>query len=153
MTIPSSIRSLVTAAFAASALAGLSAGAFAADADDNRLDGAWEDLVIDQEGILTEGQFAKLNNLAFQAAATKVCDGYEVDQRKMAEATAAALAVPPPGMSDNDAKRWEAAVLFRFGANYGLFLAEGNANAKTFCESAAELKAATDAPNIWADAK
>ena len=41
--------------------------------------------VVDQEPILTEAQFAKLNNLAFQAAVTKICDGYDLDQTKFAE--------------------------------------------------------------------
>ena len=40
---------------------------------------------IGQEPILTDKQFAMLNNLAFQAAVTKICDGYELDQNKFAD--------------------------------------------------------------------
>jgi hypothetical protein len=55
-------------------------------ADDNRLDEAWTDAVGDDENILTEKQFAMLNNLAFQAAVTKVCEGFDLDQSKFAKA-------------------------------------------------------------------
>ena len=46
-------------------------------------------------------------------------------------------------------KQWETAVYFRLGATYGLFLAEGNADADKFCESAAELKDDPEVPNVW----
>src|SRR5690606_38996850 len=54
--------------------------AFAEEPADDRMVGAWEDAIGDQEPILTDKQFAALNNLAFQAAVTKVCDGYQIDQ-------------------------------------------------------------------------
>ncbi|HMN87765.1 MAG TPA: hypothetical protein PKA74_17515 [Bauldia sp.] len=135
---------------AAGLFAGLSSGALAAGTDDDdRLDGAWEDLVLDQEGILTAAQFAELNNLAFQAAVTKVCDGYDLDQAKFAASLDAATATGPENMSTDDAKRWEAAVLFRLGASYGIFLAEGNAKPDDFCKSAADFKAEPDAKTVW----
>jgi hypothetical protein len=66
------------------------AGVASADdtSDDLRMDDAWTDLTVDQEPILTDLQFAKLNNLAFQAAVTKICDGYELDQTKFADGVA-----------------------------------------------------------------
>ena len=132
---------------------GLSAPAMAEEAlpDDLRLDDAWADLTVDQEPILTEFQFAKLNNVAFQAAVTKICDGYELDQTKFAEAVAEATS-PAPEKTATDAdlmKQWETAVYFRLGASYGLFLAEGNSHVDEFCASAAELKADAEVPNVW----
>ncbi|KAB2859806.1 MAG: hypothetical protein F9K43_23780 [Bauldia sp.] len=149
MTKRSSIRKTALSLIAATALAGLSGGAIAAAADDDRLDAAWEDLTADQEGILTASQFAKLNNPAFQAAATKICEGYELDQVKFAQGLNEATATGPEDMSEIDAKRWEAAVLFRLGASYGIFLAEGNAKSDDFCKSAAEFKADADSTNVW----
>jgi hypothetical protein len=123
----------------------------AASADDLRMDDAWSDLVLDQEPILTDLQFAKLNNLAFQAAVTKICDGYELDQTKFADGVADAT-YPAPESTATDAdlmKQWETAVYFRLGASYGLLLAEGNAHTDKFCVSAAELKADPEVPNVW----
>jgi hypothetical protein len=126
-------------------------GVFAEDAqDDNRFDEAWKDAVGDQESILTEKQFALLNNIAFQAAATKICDGFELDQAKFAKAISdATTPLPNPDMSDDDIKIWETAVIMRLGATYGVLLAEGNAKPEQFCESAKQLKVDPDVPNVW----
>ena len=142
-----------TLAAAAMLAIGLGTASFAAETlpDDDRLDNAWADLSVDQEPILTELQFAKLNNAAFQAAVTKVCDGYELDQTKFAEAVADAT-TPAPEATATDAKlmmEWETAVYFRLGASYGLLLAEGNANPDSFCDSAKELKDDPSVPNVW----
>ncbi len=143
----------ITLAAAAILALGLGTASFAEDAlpDDNRLDDAWADLAVDQEPILTDLQFAKLNNVAFQAAVTKICDGYELDQVKFAEAVADAT-LPAPEATATDAdlmKQWETAVYFRLGASYGLLLAEGNSHVDSFCASASELRADPEVPNVW----
>jgi hypothetical protein len=138
---------------AAALAAGLGTAAIAQDTlpDDDRLDNAWADLTVDQEPILTELQFAKLNAIAFQAAVTKICDGYHIDQTKFADAVADATSPAPEktATSPDLMKRWETAVYFRLGASYGLLLAEGNADTESFCASAAELKADSTVPNVW----
>ncbi len=130
---------------------GVTASVLAEDqADDNRLDEAWKDAVGDDENILTEKQFAMLNNLAFQAAVTKVCEGFDLDQSKFAKAiTDATTPLPNPDMSEEDIKVWETAVIMRLGATYGVLLAEGNTRPEQFCASAKELKADPDVPNVW----
>ena len=91
-----------------------------------------------------------LNNLAFQAAVSKVCDGFELDQAKFAKAiTDATTPLPNPDMSEDDIKIWETAVIMRLGATYGVLLAEGNTRSEQFCASAKELKADPDVPNVW----
>jgi hypothetical protein len=82
MSVPfRTLRALICLAAAVVLVTSVTTLVFAEDqADDNRLDEAWKDAVGDQENILTEKQFAMLNNLAFQAAASKVCDGFELDQ-------------------------------------------------------------------------
>jgi hypothetical protein len=124
-------------------------GAAIASADDLRLDDAWEDAVGDQENILTEAQFATLNNLAFQAAVPKVCDGYALDDAKFAQAMSEAAVPPSADLTPEQMKEWETAVLIRFGTTYGLFLAEGNAGKEAFCASAAELRNNTEVPHYW----
>jgi hypothetical protein len=122
---------------------------FAEDDDDDRLDDAWQDAIGDQEPVLTDKQFALLNNLAFQAAVTKVCDGYKLDGDKFAKAIADATSPAPEGMSDDEAEAWKTAVLIRFGTTYGLLLAEGNDEDDDFCAGAKELKDDKDIPNVW----
>jgi hypothetical protein len=123
--------------------------AMAEDDDDERLDDAWEDAVGDQEPVLTDKQFALLNNIAFQAAAAKVCDGFTLDPDKFAAGIAEATSPAPADMSDEDAETWKTAVLIRFGTTYGLFLAEGNDEDDEFCKNAKELKADSEVPNVW----
>lgn len=142
----------VLLAAAAAVTLGLAGVASAEDAvDDLRMDDAWADLSVDQEPILTDLQFAKLNNLAFQAAVTKICDGYELDQTKFSEGVSdATYPAPETATTSPDLmKQWETAVYFRLGASYGLLLAEGNAHDDEFCASAAELKADPEVPNVW----
>ena len=118
--------------------------------DDLRMDRAWGDLVIDQEPILTDQQFAQLNNLSYQAAVTKICDGYELDQERFAAGVSAATNPAPPTITTpEELMQWQTAVYFRFGASYGLFLAEGNANVASFCSGAGEFKADTTVKNVW----
>jgi len=139
-------------AAAAAVILGLGFVAHAAESpsDDLRMDDAWADLTVDQEPILTDIQFAKLNNLAFQAAVTKVCEGYELDQTKFAEGVADATFPAPSGATTPEAMmQWETAVYFRLGASYGLLLAEGNAHPDAFCLSAAELRGDVEVPNVW----
>ena len=151
MMTKSRIQGALLAASAAAVLS-LTGAALAEDApvDDLRMDEAWADLVVDQEPILTDVQFAKLNNLAFQAAVTKICDGYQLDQVKFAEGVSDATSPAPATITGPSLmKRWETAVYFRLGASYGVFLAEGNSHPEAFCVSAAELKADPEVPNVW----
>lgn len=114
------------------------------------MDGAWADLVVDQEPILTDEQFAKINNLAYQAAVTKICDGYQLDQVKFAEGVSDATSPAPAGITTaEEMMQWQTAVFFRFGASYGLFLAEGNAQVNSFCKAADEFKTDTAVKNVW----
>ncbi|MCP4381209.1 MAG: hypothetical protein GY798_07285 [Hyphomicrobiales bacterium] len=137
------------AALAVTVMACGSATVAVAQDDNDRLDDAWADLVIDQEPILSESQFAQLNNLAYQAAVTRICDGYALDQTAFSEGLAAAMAEQPTEADQDGIREWEAAVLFRIGATYGLFLAEGNARPDGFCASAAALRADAEVPNVW----
>jgi len=116
---------------------------------DEEMNEAWKDAIGDQEPILTDKQFALLNNLAFQAAVTKICDGFQLDDAKFSSGVAEATSPAPPDMNDEEADTWEAAVTMPFGTTYGLFLAEGNDEPDDFCESAKELKADAEVPNVW----
>src|SRR5690606_2081840 len=84
--------------------AGRATAAYAVeDGNDRKFDDAWEDAIGDQEPILTEKQFAMLNTLAFQAAASKVCDGFALDHDKFTAAMTEAVSPPPPDLSEDEA--------------------------------------------------
>lgn len=53
--------------------------AFAEDASNPRLHAAWDALAKGEGEFLTSKQFASLNNLAYQAAIVRICDGHELD--------------------------------------------------------------------------
>ena len=61
------LRVLISFAAAVVLVAGVTVSVLAEDQakDDSRLDEAWKDAIGDQENILTDKQFAMLNNLAF----------------------------------------------------------------------------------------
>lgn len=123
--------------------------ALAAD-DTNRLHEAWEDALEGQEHVLTPQQFAKLNNLAYQAAVVRVCDGFDIDDAKFrAQLFEAAEAPHDSSLSEDEHKAHSTFVLIEFGTRYGLLIAEGNSAKASFCEKASALRKDADIQNVW----
>lgn len=127
----------------------LTSPAISADEKTHRLDNAWKSALLGEEPILAPQQFAKLNNLAFQAAAVRVCDGFELDQAKFTTALEEATAASKDDLTPEALDMRQAFILIEFGTRYGLFIAEGEAEDKSFCKNAAELKTKADIPNVW----
>lgn len=118
--------------------------------DANRLHEAWEDALEGQEHVLTPQQFAKLNNLAYQAAVVRVCDGFEIDETKFrAQLSEAAEAPHDDSLSDDEHKAHAAFVLIEFGTRYGLLIAEGNSAKGPFCERATAHRKDAETQNVW----
>ena len=119
-------------------------------ADNDRLDSAWEDLLEDEGGLLTSQQYAALNNLAFQAAVGRVCDGQELDADKFGKAITEILLGTDTELSDEEHEQRNTAVLLAFGTRYGLFLGEANGDNKPdFCATGDKLKALKDGPPVF----
>jgi hypothetical protein len=137
------------APLAAMAVSVFLTSAVAADDAPHRLGDAWKSALLGAEPVLTPQQFAKLNNLAYQSAAIRVCDGFEINAAKFNAAIADATAPAKSDLTDEEFQAHQAFVLIEFGMRYGLFLAEGEADDKSFCANAAELKTKSDIPNIW----
>lgn len=119
-------------------------------AETKRLHEAWETALAGQENVLTPQQFAKLNNLAYQAAVVRVCDGFEIDGKKF-RAQLSEATEPSHGatLSDDEYRTHTTFVLVEFGTRYGLLIAEGNATKAPFCEKAAALRKDADIQNVW----
>lgn len=119
--------------------------AFAEDASNHRLHAAWDALAKGEGEFLTSKQFASLNNLAYQAAIVRICDGHELDHDAFRNRIQDVINDSDKKLSDEQADLREAAVLVAFGARFGLFLAEGSDDSKAgFCASADEIKASKD---------
>src|SRR3954463_639804 len=123
--------------------------AYAQPADDNRLDDAWKAALEDEEGVIGRAQYADLNNIAYQAAVARVCDGFEIDRNKYGKAVNDIIV---PGMdkrSDEENLERQTSILISLGTAYGLFLAEGTIHKEDFCANATEFKSDKESTNLW----
>jgi hypothetical protein len=118
-------------------------------ADDHRLDEAWKAALEDQEGVLTPQQFATINGLAYQAAVTRLCAGFEIDNVKYGKAVNAIVNSGNDKLSDEHKAERQTNILVTLGTSYGLFLAEGAARKDAFCAGAAEDKKNKDFAHTW----
>jgi hypothetical protein len=144
------MKSFMIAASAIASTLVLSMGsAISAEEKTQRLNDAWASALIGDEPVLSAKQTAKLNNLAFQAAATRVCEGFELSQDKFIAALEDATASDKTDLSDDAIAMRQSFILVDFGMRYGLLLAEGEAQDESFCKNAAELKTKADIPNVW----
>jgi hypothetical protein len=121
----------------------------APDADNDRADAAWADFLETEGAILADAQFAALNNLAFQAAAVRVCDGHSLAKETFGKAIGDVIASGDKELSDEDAEARKTAILVAFGARYGLFIAEAHGDKADFCTAAAKLKAEPDGTPVF----
>jgi hypothetical protein len=113
----------------------------APDAENDRADAAWADFLETEGAILADAQFAALNNLAFQAAAVRVCDGHALAQETFGKAIGDVIASGDKELTDEQHEERKTAILVAFGARYGLFIAEAHGDKEDFCAAAAKLKA------------
>jgi len=139
-----STTALAPQAFAETAAAtpAATAEAVPVDADTDRMDGAWNDLLETEGQLVGAPQFAALNSLAFQAAVVRVCEGHALDSEAFGKAIADILVSGDKVLDEAQAEERKTAILVAFGARYGLFLAEGHGDKKDFCDAGADLKTA-----------
>lgn len=121
----------------------------AQELDDQRLDEAWSDALEDLEGVLTPQQHATVNLLAYQAAVTRVCDGFTLNQDKYAKGVNDIIISNADKLNDEQKLARHTNILLTLGTAYGLFLAEGNAKKDSFCKAAADDKKDTSFANVW----
>ena len=136
--------------FAAAAFGMLaSTASLAQQPDDHRLDEAWRDALEDFEGVLTPQQQATVNVLAYQAAVTRVCDGFKLNQEKYAKGVNDIILSNADKLDDEQKLARHTNILLTLGTAYGLFLAEGNAKKDSFCTGAADDKKDANFANVW----
>ncbi len=116
--------------------------------DDNRLDDAWKAALEDNEGLLTPDQSGKLNVLAYESAAARLCDGINLDEKKYS-ASVTEVAKGGDKLTEEEQVQRLVAVFYKLGTANGLFLAEGALKKDSFCSEAMALKADKSHQNNW----
>lgn len=134
---------------AAALLAGLTASAPSARADDKRIDDAWKAALAGQQGVLSGKQLAEVNAIAYGAAAALLCDGIDIDADKVAAATNAVLAEGPKDLSEEDELARYTNIILMMGTAKGILLSEGALHKANFCANAQEAKKSDAAGTFW----
>lgn len=140
MLSKNSIAAALGLAFALCAGAAHAQAPATADENSSRLHAAWEDVLESEGKLLDERQFAKLTQLAYQAAAVRVCDAHKLDNAAVAATLNDVLSVSDKNLSAEQVEERKAAILISFGARYGLFIAEAHTDKTVFCEDAGKFK-------------
>lgn len=140
------IRGLVLAA----AMFGLAIVPAAAEGnDDDRLDEAWKAALMDLEGVLTPEQHAMINSIAYHAAASRLCDGVDLDVDKVGKALNDIIASGSAKLDDEAELQRMSNILLTLGTAKGIFLAEGALQKDEFCASAVASKADPENQHFW----
>ena len=99
--------------------------------------------------MLTPQQFATINGLAYQAAVTRLCAGFELDNVKYAKAVNAIVNSGNDKLSDELKAERQANILITLGTSYGLFLAEGAEKKDAFCAGAGVARKDNEVSHLW----
>lgn len=134
---------------AAMAFTALAATASAASGDDHRLDDAWKAALMDLEGVMTAGQHATVNSIAYHAAAARLCDGIDLDVDKVGKAINDIVGTAGADMDDAHKMERLNNILLTLGTAKGLFLAEGSLHRSEFCATAVASKADAENQHFW----
>lgn len=134
---------------AALAVAAALTAALPAAAQSHRLDAAWEAALAERGLVLDDDHFAELNLIAYHAAVARICDGFEVDVAKIADATDEVVAAGNDGLDPAQLMGRQADILIALGTAHGLFLAEGSLQRDAFCAAAEETRADPDFAHYW----
>ena len=120
-----------------------------AEDDAKRLHHAWEDALLDMEGVLTPEQTGVLHHLAHQAAVARVCDGFTLNHQAFSDAVNVVVKTNSESLDTAQFITRHTDIVMKLGTAYGLFLAEGNLHKDSFCGAATEDRKDTALPSVW----
>lgn len=72
----------------------------------DRMNSAWTGLLAGAEPMLTPQQTALVNNLAYQAAVTRICENFEINEGRFMAALADATAKPADKLPWSAPLKW-----------------------------------------------
>jgi len=126
--------------------------ALAADpvlAESHRLAAAWEAAVGEEDASFSPAVRARLNVIAYHAAVARLCEGFPVNQAKMAAASEIVISEAVEGLEGDALIARTTDLLVDLGTSHGLFLAEGSLHPEKFCAQAAEARAEPGFAHLW----
>lgn len=133
----------------ACALLAALAAAGSARAESHRLTAAWDAAINEDGAYLAPADQARLNVIAYHAAVAKLCEGFEVDAGKIADASNGVITAAVAGLDGEALIARHADILIDLGTSHGLFLAEGSLHPDKFCAQAAEVRADAAFEDLW----
>jgi hypothetical protein len=114
----------------------------------SRLDPAWDRLGQSNAKFLTLDQQALLDDLAFAAAVSGGCPGFQLDQPKFEQAFSGFKSDEYMKLSAEDKRRREYRLMVNYGATVALYTAEGLLHPKNAC-TFAETKRDAGPGRFW----
>lgn len=141
-------RRVSAAALAAAMLfaAGLPA---VAEGGSAHLEAAWAAAVGEIEGVIDAGELSTINQVAYQAAVARLCDGFDLDVEEIAAVTNTMLGGGPADLDATAQVARHTEILIALGTVHGLFLAEGSRHHDRFCAEATEARDAPGFDHHW----
>ncbi len=118
-------------------------------ADDYRIDAAWKAALENTDGVLTDPQHATVNMIAYNSAASLLCDGIELDTPRVVKVMDEIIAAAPAELTPEQQLERYTDILMMLGTARGIILAEGALHEKEFCEGANAAKADADINDFW----
>lgn len=131
----------------AALLAALAAGP--ALADSHRLTAAWEAAVNEEDQSLSPETRARLNVIAYHAAVARLCEGFPVDQARMATVSDEVIRDAVGDLEGDALITRSTDILIDLGTSHGLFLAEGSLHPEEFCAEAEAARADPEFAHLW----
>ena len=113
------------------------------------LDPAWRKAIDLQDGILTSRQQSLLNDIAFAAAVSNLCDGYSLERAKFSAGFKELQHEDIASMSSEEVDYFQRHLMFNYGVVVGLFMAEGAMDRSGFCQQADEHRNDPEATHFW----
>jgi len=113
---------------------------------------AWQRLDELTQSYLSDEQQKKVQQLAFAAAVSDICPGFEVDKEKFVDAFKEFNGEKQKSLPDAEQGQWRDKLLVAYGIATGLFSAEGMLVKEQFCSAAEELKK-TSTDHYWQTAQ
>ena len=109
---------------------------------------AWQRLDNLTQSYLTDEQQELVQQLAFAAATSDICDGFTINKEKFIAAFKEFDGEKQQTLPADEQKQWRDKLLVAYGIATGLFAAEGMLVNEQFCAAAEELKT-TSTEHYW----
>jgi hypothetical protein len=103
------------------------------------------------DGSMSDEQETMLNLIAYQLAATRVCDFLQINHEKVADEMKMLEHAEAADMSEEEKSHYEQTVTFALGVAMGGYLSDAATDTPAFCQNAEAHKSDPEFQHIWVD--